>query len=65
MPRRQIRYVEKPWKRDPAILKRWQALLDKGKGVVKRDAREPKPKDGWQLWDWNNLTDVNFDEWKP
>lgn len=56
MARRKVSYPEKPWIRDPAILKRWQALLDKGKDPAK--LRTPQPKDGWLLYRWDTLEDA-------
>lgn len=57
MPRRKIRHPEKPWIRDPAVLKRWQELIDEGKGAPKQGI-PAEPSKGWQLWDWKTLKDV-------
>jgi len=60
MPRRKIRYPEKPWIRDPEVVRRFQELIDKGKPPVK--CRSPdKPVQGWQLWHWDTLQDVPQD----
>jgi len=56
MPRCKSRHVEKPWIRDPEVLKRWQELIDEGKGTPKQGIPN-KPSNGWQLWDWRTLED--------
>lgn len=58
MPRRKVTYPEKPWKRDPAVVKRWQQLIDQGKSDgAKLRHENPEPAKGWQLWDWRTLED--------
>jgi len=54
MPRRQIRYPEKPHKMAPDIEKRFKAMMKKKKAPIEWT---PKPIKGWQLWEWNSLKD--------
>jgi hypothetical protein len=58
MARRQQKYPDKPWIIPPERRRRWEELIDKGRGLVKRPSPDPEPKGGWQLWDWNTLKDV-------
>jgi hypothetical protein len=55
MPKKKIRYLEKPWIRDPKVVQRFQELIDQGK--EKPPVKDPEPTGGWQLWDWKTLED--------
>jgi hypothetical protein len=60
MPRRKLRLVEKPWIRDPAVVKRWQEIIDEGRRL-KGKSTPAEPSKGWELWDWRTLEDVPQD----
>lgn len=51
MPRRQIRYPEKPHRMAPEIEQRFRELIAGKKPEPKKD----RPR--WQLWRWDNLRD--------
>jgi hypothetical protein len=57
MARRKVRHNEKPWIRDPAVVARWQVILDNCRPPVKQK-QDPQPKAGWQLFRWDTLEDV-------
>lgn len=61
MPCRKPSYPDKPYTPSEDARRRITALMDREKAKELKLIDKWEPKGGWQLWRWDDLTDVCFD----
>lgn len=61
MPRRKSPYPDKPYVPSEEARRRFAALMDREKAKEMKLIDKWEPKGGWQLWRWDTLEDVNFE----
>jgi hypothetical protein len=61
MARRRSKYPDKPYQVSEDARRRIVALMEPDQREKANLVDKWVPKGGWQLWRWDDLTDVNFD----
>jgi hypothetical protein len=61
MPRRKPKYPDKPYVPSEDARRRIAVLMEPEKAKEMKLIDKWAPKGGWQLWRWDDLTDVLFD----
>lgn len=60
MPRRKSPYTDKPYTPSEDARRRIAALMEPEKAKELKLIDKWMPKGGWQLWRWDTLEDVSF-----